>query len=151
LKLSSLVRIEAVIPDLHAADKDSAIRTVAAALEGDPRVNDPEALVQGIFAREAMESTGLGNLAALPHARTDAVDDIVMAIGRSREGIAYGPKGEEPVRLIFCMGTPKRMVQEYLRAVASLARLLKQEAFRNAILQAGSAQDILDALDRFQS
>lgn len=151
MNLSSLVRPEAIVPDLRAADKETAIRTVVAALEGDPRIKDREALLKGIFAREEMESTALGNLAALPHARTDAVDDIVLAIGRSREGIRYGAKGQELVHLLFVMGTPKRMVQEYLRAVASLARLLKQEGFRSAILTANSAQEILEALDHFQT
>lgn len=150
LNLNSLVRLESIVPDLHAADKESAIRAVVATLQGDPRVKDPDALLAGIFAREEMESTALGNFAALPHARTDAVEDIVLAIGRSRKGIPYGAGSREPVHLLFAMGTPKRMVQEYLRAVASLARLLKQDAFRTAVLDAASAQEILDALDRFQ-
>ncbi len=151
MKLSELVRPESILPNLKSREKREAIREVVMTLEGDPRVRDLDSLLEEIYAREEMESTGLGNLAALPHARTDAVSDVVLAVGRSREPIAYGGPDGDSVRILFVMGTPKRMVQEYLRAVAALARLLKQEAFRTAILEAETREEILSALERFQS
>ena len=60
------------------------------------------------------------NGVAFPHARTDLVDEIVVGIGRSHAGIPIGQIAVR-ARLIFVIGVPERLVNDYLICVGRLA------------------------------
>jgi len=80
-----------------------------------------------------------------PHARTDLVDEIVLGIGRSRAGIPFGENGVR-ARLIFVIGVPQLLVNDYLICVGTLARIVKDHATRSTLLRAETPREFLDAL-----
>jgi len=45
--------------------------------------------MKAVLEREQIESTGIGDGIAIPHARTDAVEDICICLGTSLKGIDY--------------------------------------------------------------
>jgi mannitol/fructose-specific phosphotransferase system IIA component (Ntr-type) len=85
------------------------------------------------------------NGVAFPHARTDLVDEIVIGIGRSRAGIPVGVN-QERARLIFVIGVPERLVNDYLICVGTLVRLTKNDAIRTTLLEAETPRQFLDTL-----
>jgi mannitol/fructose-specific phosphotransferase system IIA component (Ntr-type) len=85
------------------------------------------------------------NGVAFPHARTDLVDEIVVGIGRSRAGIPVGTN-QQRARLIFVIGVPERLVNDYLICVGALVRLVKDDAIRTALLESETPRQFLDAL-----
>lgn len=131
--------------DLDARDATEAIRAVAALLHGNPAVIDARQLCEDVIAREQVNTTALSHGFALPHARTKAVSDIVLAVGRSHAGVSFG-SGPAPVRLIFLLGTPPQMISQYLGVVGGLARLLKDDAVRQCLLDAESPEEFIAAL-----
>jgi mannitol/fructose-specific phosphotransferase system IIA component (Ntr-type) len=98
-----------------------------------------------VLSREQANPSVAVNGVAFPHARTDLVDEIVLGIGRSRAGITFGENGVR-VRLIFVIGVPERLVNDYLICVGTLARLVKDDATRSALLHAQTPREFLDAL-----
>ena len=107
------------------------------------------------FSRESpgavttMGTTALGGHdIAIPHARTDQVADILVCVGRSASGVLFEGKEPQTVRLIFLLGTPKKMVMEYLQLLGSLARVLKNEPFRQALLATPTAADFVTAFQQ---
>ena len=85
------------------------------------------------------------NGVVFPHARTDLVGQIVLGIGRSHAGIPFGQNGRR-ARLIFLIGVPQQLVNDYLICVGTLARLVKDDATRSILLQAETPREFLDAL-----
>jgi mannitol/fructose-specific phosphotransferase system IIA component (Ntr-type) len=145
LSLSELLAPAHVFLDLPGGDETAAIRAVTALLQGDPAIGDLEKLTAEVLEREALASTALGSGVAFPHARTRQVKQIVVAAGRSREGVAF-LGGEERVHFIFVIATPENQVPQYLAAVGKLARLLKNPAIREQLMQATSVEEFLATL-----
>ena len=135
-KIASLLSPEAIQLELQARQKVAALREVAELLAQSKCVGDFEAFFNEILQRERVSNTALGHDVAIPHARTDQCSDILIAVGRSREGIDFEAKDGQPVKLIFLIGTPKQMVTDYLRVVGTLARLLRQDELRQRLLEA---------------
>jgi len=131
--------------DITATDKNEAILEVAGIVRVDPDVQDFGCFCQELLARDELKSTAAGHGVAFPHARTDAVRDIVIAAGRSNEGVRFG---EEVVHFIFVIGTPREKVSDYLVAVGTLARLLRAEKIRTALIKATTPEEFIRALDR---
>jgi mannitol/fructose-specific phosphotransferase system IIA component (Ntr-type) len=113
-----------------------AIDEIAATLRNVPEVLDWDELHAGLHRSAPCLAESGGEFAiCLPHARTDAVTSMVMAVGRSLIGVKF--EGcVAPVRYLFCIGVPKALANDYLRIVGLLARVLKQpkteQALRNA-------------------
>src|ERR1700722_9315677 len=129
--------------DIAATDKNEAILEVAGNARRDPDVLDFDSFCRELLARDELRSTAAGYGVAFPHARTDAVSEIVIAAGRSVAGIRFG---EELVHFIFVIGTPREKVSDYLVAVGSLARLLRTEKVRTALVKAATPEEFIRAL-----
>ncbi len=137
MKLAELVKPQLVLLDLKETRRTAAIHEVALLLERDPDVINFKAFYDELLARERVEATSLGNGVAFPHARTDHVKKMVLAVGRSRTGVLFETSGET-IHLIFVIGTPRRMVTEYLALVGAMARLLRNEEVRKRLMAAAT-------------
>lgn len=143
--VSDLLRADHVTLGLKAREASGAILAAAAPLAENLAVTDFAAFCQAVLERETISSTAMGFGVAFPHARVDHVQEIVMAAGRSEEGVLF-PGAAEPVRLIFVIGTPVGMVREYLGLLGSLAKMLKSPAVRQRLLSAATGDQFLEAL-----
>ena len=151
VKVAALLRPETINLNLHARDKVGVLREVASLLSQSQRVANFEVFLDEILERERISSTALAYDVAIPHARTDQCNEILLAVGRSVVGVDFGVPNSQPVRLVFLIGTPKRMVTEYLRVVGNLARLLRQDALRAQLLAASDAASFIQLLDVAES
>jgi mannitol/fructose-specific phosphotransferase system IIA component (Ntr-type) len=129
--------------DIGATDKNGAIVEVAGIIKGDGDVLDFPCFCRELIERDEMRSTAAGYGVAFPHARTDAVKEIVVAAGRSARGVKFGG---EIVNFIFVIGTPREKANEYLVVVGTLARLMRREMTRAALLAAGTPEEFIRAL-----
>ncbi len=145
MRLQNLLQPHLVKLDLVERKRIGAIREVTELLRGDARVADFDKFYQDLLARERIETTCLGCDTALPHARTDRVSEMVLAAGRSAEGIVFDDP-EHTARFIFVVGTPKRMATDYLRIVGTLARLLKEPALRAQLGAAATPEEFIGIL-----
>jgi len=101
--------------------------------------------LEKVLAREEAHTSVVENGVAFPHARTDLVDAIVLGIGRSRAGIPFGHNGMR-ARLIFVIGVPERLVNDYLICVGMLVWLVRDDAIRSALLHAQTSREFVDTL-----
>jgi mannitol/fructose-specific phosphotransferase system IIA component (Ntr-type) len=88
-KLLPLLESARITLEIQSADSAGALREVAGLLEGHPDVIDFAGFYRDLLARERLDSTCLGNEIAVPHARTENVSRIVMAVGRSTRGVLF--------------------------------------------------------------
>ena len=145
IALPELLDEKQVILRLRSRKLPNALREIASLLAQNANINDAEAFLQEVLAREQTHPSVVENGAAFPHARTDLVDRIVIGIGRSRAGIPLGPD-QQRAQLIFVIGVPERLVNDYLICVGTLVRLVKDDATRSALLHAQTPRDLVDAL-----
>lgn len=143
MTIAELLKPELVNLNLAATRKCQAIREVADLLQTDARVLDFKKFYEELLARERANTTSLGNELAFPHARIEQLTDMVVAVGRSQAGVDFEENGTPGVKLIFVIGTPKRMVTDYLRLVGTLARVLKTPEIRQQLVSAANVEDFI--------
>ena len=135
VRLSSLLDPARIQLHLESTKRTTAINEVAKLLETHPNVANFPSFYQELLARERLDTTCLGNEVALPHARTEHVKKIVIAVGRSDTAVHF-ENCDQNVRLLFVLGTPKSNPGDYLMLVGSLCRLIKDAPNREALLAA---------------
>ena len=134
-RLSSLLSPDRILLNLQSTKRTTALNEVARLLETHPDVASFRGFYEELLARERLDTTCLGNEIALPHARTEHVRKIVIAVGRSATGVHF-ENGNQNVRLLFMLGTPKSNPGDYLMLVGSLCRLIKEGPQREALFAA---------------
>jgi mannitol/fructose-specific phosphotransferase system IIA component (Ntr-type) len=145
IALSELLDEKQVILRLHSRKLPNALREIIQVLAQNGKIDDAEIFLEEVLAREQAHPSVVENGVAFPHARTDLVDEIVIGIGRSRAGIPLGAD-QQRARLIFVIGVPERLLNDYLICVGMLVRLMKNDAIRSRLLQAETPREFIDAL-----
>ena len=145
IALTDLLDEKQVILGLRSRKLPNALREIIELLAQNRKIQNPEAFFENVLAREQGHPSVVENGVAFPHARTDLVDEIVVGIGRSRAGILFGHNGVR-ARLIFVIGVPERLVNDYLICVGTLVRLVRDDAIRSALLHAQTPREFVDAL-----
>ena len=143
VEVKGYIREELINLDLLSEQKDDAIRELVQLMENAEGMVDFERFLEDVFERERLGTTGIGDGIAIPHARTDAVDQLVIAIGRSARGVEFESLDGKKVKLLFLMGTPRGSVSHYLKILAQLTRLLKEDAFRDKLLEAQDKERVV--------
>jgi mannitol/fructose-specific phosphotransferase system IIA component (Ntr-type) len=145
IALPELLDERQVILRLRSRKAANALREIIEFLAQNGKIDNANAFLERVLAREREHPSAFENGAVFPHARTDLVNEIVIGIGRSRAGIPFGAE-QQRARLIFVIGVPERLVQDYLICVGTLVRLVKNDAVRSALLHVQTPREFIDAL-----
>ena len=132
--------------NLESKNKNAVIRELYNNLKQTNLIKDEEQGLNDIFKREDMGSTGIGKRIALPHAKTKAVDELMITFGISKNGISYNSVDDENVNIFFMFLCPENKTQEYLKVLARISRLIREDKFVNDLLKATSNQEILELI-----
>ena len=109
-RLSELLDPSRIALQVKSSKRIPALDEVAHLLDGHSAITNFQGFYNELLARERLDTTCLENGIALPHARTEFVRQIVLAVGRSTEGIAF-ENGGQTVNLLFVLGTPESRIR----------------------------------------
>ena len=144
--IADYIKVETINLNLESKNKNTVIRELYNNLRQTNLIKDEEQGLNDIFKREDMGSTGIGKRIALPHAKTKAVDELMITFGISRNGISYNSVDDENVNIFFMFLCPENKTREYLKVLARISRLIREEKFVNDLLKATSNQEILELI-----
>lgn len=133
---------ESRIIDLKATTKEDALRELVDVLATSPDVTDKEELLNAIFEREKVISTGVGIEVALPHVKIASVKNFVIAIGRSHKGIDFESLDDKPVYIVVMIGANDKQAGDFLKVLARLVLKLKNRSFRKQVMFAPNPKRI---------
>ena len=145
IALADLLDEKQVILRLRSRKPANALREIVGLLAENRKIDQPAKFLEQVLGREQVHPSVVEQGVAFPHARTDLVEEIILGIGRSRAGIPFGENGVR-THLIFLIGVPQQLVNDYLICVGTLARLVKDDAIRSTLLRAETPREFLDAL-----
>ncbi len=148
-RLSKLLDPARITLSVQATKRTVAINEVAKLLESHPDVANFQGFYNELLARERLDTTCLGNEIALPHARTEHVKKIVLAVGRSADGVLF-ENSNQTVKLMFVLGTPKNNPTDYLILVGALCRLIKDASSRDALMAAATPEAFITTVKELE-
>jgi mannitol/fructose-specific phosphotransferase system IIA component (Ntr-type) len=145
LSVAELLRPRAVRVGLPGGTKEDVLNAVIDLLAGAPEVGDLERVRADVWAREEQMSTGVGKGLALPHARTGAVRETVLAFATAAEPVAFDAIDRQPVQLLLLIVGPEEARSRHIQLLGRVSRLMNNAAFRERLLGAAGAEDVLAA------
>jgi len=120
-------------PDLKARTKEEVIEELLAILDREGLIRDLDRAREAVWERERNLSTGMQHGIAIPHGRTDAVKELVCAIGLKRGGIDFGSLDGEPSRIFVLVLCPESSAAPYIQFISTISQILDEEGRRNLL------------------
>lgn len=152
MRLSEILAEERITVDASGSvvrDKGAALQLLARLLA--PAVQLDAGVVERLLLdREELQSTGIGDGVAIPHASADAAVRQAGALLVCPRGVPFDSIDGQNVEIVFGVVGPRRATGEHLRTLARISRLLRDETGRSQLRRATSpfeAYGLIEAHD----
>lgn len=142
MKISDILQPDKIIPSLKGKTKAEVINELVDLFREDERVKDLEGVREAVHEREKIMSTGVGKGFAIPHAKSNGVNDIIAAFGKLDEPIDFQALDGQPVNLVFLLVGKENLVGPHIKLLSRISRMMNNEEFRENLSMAQTADEI---------
>jgi mannitol/fructose-specific phosphotransferase system IIA component (Ntr-type) len=142
MRICDILTIDKIIPSLKGTTKLEAVEELLDLFKDDPRVTDLGTMRNAVLEREKIMSTGVGKGFAIPHAKTNSVNEIVAAFGKLDSPIDFQALDEQPVNIIFLLVGKENLVGPHIKLLSRISRMMNKDEFREGLANAKSAEEI---------
>lgn len=131
-----------VIADLKGVTKEDALKELVSALKKANLIKNEQEVVNVIFEREKLGSTGIGDGVAIPHGKLKGIQKIICVFGRSLQGVEFDSIDQKPAHIFFLLLAPENSASLHLKMLSRISKLLRDPSFRKRLMEFGDAHDI---------
>jgi len=146
MNLKKVLTQDSVLLSLKAGTKQSAIEELISFLGDSGKISDRDAALKAVLDRETKMSTGMQHGVAIPHGKTDSVDELIVAIALKPAGLDFEAMDEQPSTIFVMTLSPVNRTGPHIQFLAEISKLLSQEKLRDALLSAQTEEDVLALL-----
>lgn len=146
MKLSDILNEENIISELKADNKKGVLEELAEVITSHEPSLDKNSLVKILLERERLGSTGIGDGVAIPHGKFPNVTQPIISFGRSRKGLDFDSMDGQPAFLFFLLVAPENSASIHLKALAKIAKILKNSAFRKTLMEAPNKHELYKSI-----
>lgn len=142
MKIVDLLNPAAIASDIEAVGKDEALAELADVLIGVEGGLDRDEVIRVLKEREKLGSTGIGEGVAIPHGKLRNLKKLLIAFGRSRQGVDFDSMDGKPAHLFFLLIAPEESVGVHLKTLARISKLLKNQDVRRRLLEVDGSREL---------
>lgn len=147
LRLHDLLVPERVKIPLSGSTKEELIRDLVRLVAASTDLErEEEAVFRAVWEREQVLSTGIGDGIALPHAKYNDLDRVILAGGVSARPVDFDALDGRPVQLFFLMLGPESAAGEQVRVLSRISRLMRDRSLRRRLIESGDPVQFLKTL-----
>ena len=147
VKITDYMSKDLIALDLKSRNKEAVLEELSVLMSKSENIQDKNIIKKALMEREELGSTGIGKGIAIPHAKTDAAKKLTVAFGISREKIDFDSLDKEGVNIFFVFASPIEDSQIYLKVLARISRLIRNEGFRNKLLNCLTPEEVIKYID----
>jgi len=146
LKITDFLDDSRVIPYLKARDKKGVLQEIADWMASQDHSLDGKKVLEILLEREKVSTTAIGEGVAIPHGKMPNAKRISGAFARSPQGVNFDSLDGGLTHLFFLLVAPEDSAADHLKALARIARLLKDPAFRARLMKGKTSAEIFNAI-----
>lgn len=146
MKLSEILEKDNIILDLKAKDKKGVLEELAEVITNHEPSLDTGSLIRVLLERERLGSTGIGDGVAIPHGKFRGVTHPIISFGRSLKGLDFESMDGQPAFLFFLLVAPENSASVHLKALAKIAKIIKNGSFRKVLMEASTKKELYQTI-----
>lgn len=124
--------------------KKEIIEELVTLLHSTGTLDDPRQIISAVMEREEVMSTGLADGIAIPHAKTMAVDQVMVAVGLKKEGMDFESLDGKPSKIFFLILSPENEASSHLQMVSNITSIFYEDENRENLLECKDENEVYD-------
>jgi nitrogen PTS system EIIA component len=145
MEIEDLITPARVMPRLKATSKKHVLQELAKRAADLTGLHE-RAIFDVLLERERLGTTGVGNGIAIPHGKLPEIKELFGLFARLDESVDFDAIDEQPVDLVFLLLAPEGAGADHLKALARIARLLRDQDVAKKLRASRDAQAIYSVL-----
>ena len=146
MDLRTVLTTDTVNLHLKGTTKEEIVDEMLDVLYKAGKVTDKAAARECVLDRERKMSTGMKHGIAIPHGKTDTVNDLVACIGISDNPVDFDSLDQEPCRIFIMTLSPVNKTGPHLQFLAEVSLLFKSPEKRQEILDTQDKAEVIRIL-----
>lgn len=146
MEFDKYFNIKTIIPSLEAKSKQEVISALVEIIEKENKIPEGVNILSSIIERESIDSTGLGNGLALPHAGIRDLNKIITAVARIPDGVDFVAQDRKPVFFSIMICYPPTQSFVYLSLISSISKVFHKKENIQTIMKQTTAKAIYEKL-----
>jgi len=147
VRLSNLIRKDLIVKEVKAKSRDEIIKEVVEFLKKKDLIGNEKELIQKLIERENQATTAVADGIAIPHCKSKNLEEPIIAIAVSKEGVDFNSTNKKPTHVFFFLITPENQPTRHLQILALIAHLAKKGlSIAKRILNTKNEQEILEII-----
>jgi mannitol/fructose-specific phosphotransferase system IIA component (Ntr-type) len=118
-------------------------------LKANGKLLDRDTALKDLLEREKAMTTAMPNGIAIPHAKTDAVQELTVAIGIKKSGIDFDSPFDDKTRIIILALAPPKKAKLLYKFLLAITTMLNDDTIRSKILTAKTPDEIVKLLNQY--
>ncbi len=128
-------------------EKEKVIEEMVGVIADSVKLENKAEILKAVLDREAVMSTGVGDEVAIPHGKTESLNEIIAALGITKDPIDFNSLDDKPVRLVWLLIGPQDKTGPHLKALSRISRLMHKKEFRERLIQTKTPKDAIEVID----
>ena len=146
MNLKKLLNTDVMQLDLPGSSKQEVIEGLLDVMMRTGKVKDRAAALNALLEREKKMSTGIQFGVAIPHAKTDAVDELLACVAIKKEGIDFAALDGLDTKIFIMTLSPEKRTGPHVQFLAEMSKILQNAALREKMLHIESEEALLQLI-----
>ena len=149
--LTQILQPDCIKVRVEGRDKEAVITELVDLLDAKGLLLNRDTVLDAVLIRERIQSTGTGAGIAIPHGKSNAVRELVVAIGIAHEPVEFDSIDGKPVTILFLLVSPADQTGPHIQALATISKLMLNEEFRQELERVTCSGEVYELLNNQQS
>ena len=142
-KLKKILCKDNIFLKLQAEDKEGIIREMISRLTDCGMIKDKESALRAVIERENKMSTGMKNGVAIPHGKTDSVEQLIAAVALKISGVDFDSTDGQPSFIFIMTISPASRSGPHIQFLAEVSKILRDAGARKRLLAAENTEEVI--------
>jgi mannitol/fructose-specific phosphotransferase system IIA component (Ntr-type) len=147
MKICKVLNKSTVIPELESTTKEGVISELLNLFKEDDKVINLSDVKNSVMEREKIMSTGVGHGFGIPHCKTNKVNGILAAFGKTKSPIEFDALDGNPVNLVFLLICNDNLVAPHIKLLSRISLLMNKSEVRDKLAGAKTAEEIYEIFE----
>lgn len=144
--ISRFLNPKCISCELKGGTKDEILHEMVELLAASGKVKNKEKVLEEIEGREKVMSTGLEKGIAFPHARSEFVSDVCVAIGIKKDGVDFASLDGVPTKIFVMIVSPKSDSSPLMRVMSAFTGALMHIDIKSKMLISKTSDEVIEIL-----
>lgn len=150
-KISEILSEKCIILDSELNDKDEIIEALVELAAKSGNITNTSKVLEEVFARENLMSTGIGNNIAIPHTKSEDIIELTAAMITLSKPVNFDSLDGKKVSIVFLILSNSEELGLHIKALSKISKILNNRSFFEDMLNVSKNAEVIELFDNFEN